>query len=84
MFKIQIQSQMLLEDTQYFQYCNTVELRAVQYTSTRFLTIAYFNNKDYKSTHKSLQSVAFFNHIWNYERNNLHCCHFSVYELHVL
>ena len=36
---------MLLEDTQYFQYCTNVELHAVQCTSTRFLAIAYFSIK---------------------------------------
>ena len=55
--RIQIQSQMLLDDTQYFQYYNTVELHAVQCTSTKFLTIAYFSNKGYNSVHKS--SLAF-------------------------
>ena len=34
---------------QYFHYCNIVELHAVQYTSTRFLIIAYFSNKGYNS-----------------------------------
>ena len=32
--RIYIQSQMLLEDTQYFQYCNTAELRAVPVSYT--------------------------------------------------
>ena len=30
-FEIHIQSQMLLEDTQYFQYRNTVELHALHF-----------------------------------------------------
>ena len=60
---------MFLENT---QCCNTVELHAVQCTSTRFVTIAYFSSKGHNSVHKSLQSVVFFNHICNYARNYLH------------
>ena len=51
--------QLLLEDTQYFQYCNNVKLHAVQCTSTKFLTTARFNNKGLTSIHKSLQKLEF-------------------------
>jgi len=36
---------LLSKDTRYCQHCNNVKLHAVQYTSTRFLTNARFNNK---------------------------------------